>query len=175
ARGAPAVTPGPARLLAGLGPAAAGVAARLSAPGGARVWVPAARPRAEVFTASADVRGDRDLPVLIVSGADLSAAVAELTQDLAGAMLGAELAGGGGAGPPSGAEPHDRLLGPHSVAPLHPGTPSSLVTPDGTLHIALMRASTAWPAGGWIDGTRRTIPDRSGFPWPHWSPELAYP
>src|SRR5262249_62356563 len=139
------------------------------------VGVPAARPRGGGAPAGGAVRGARALPVLIVSGADLSAAVAELTQDLAGAMLGAELAGGGGAGPPSGAEPHDRLLGTHSVALLNRGTPSSLVTPDGTLHIALMRASSAWPAGGWIDGTRRTIPDRSGFPWPHWSPELAYP
>jgi len=172
--GGPDVNPWTARLLAGLGPAAAGVAARLSAPGGARVWVPAARPRAEVFTASADVRGDRDLPVLIVSGADLPAAVAELTQDLAGAMLGAELAGGGGAGPPGGAEPHDRLLGTHSVALLNRGTPSSLVTPDGTLHIALMRASSAWPAGVWIDGTRRTIPDGSSFAWQHWSHEFRY-
>ncbi len=77
--GGPDVNPWTARLLAALGPAGTGAAARLAAPGGARVWVPAARPRAEVFTANADVRGDRDLPVLIVSGPDLPAAVAELT------------------------------------------------------------------------------------------------
>src|SRR6266516_3916854 len=169
--GGPDVNPWTARLLAGLGPAGAAAAARLSAPGGARVWVPAARPRAEAFTASADVRGGRDLPVLIVSGADLTAAVAELTGDLADAVIGAELAG-----PPgdTGPEPHDRLLGTHSVALLNRGTPSSLVTPDGTLHITLMRASSAWPAGVWIDGTRRTVPDGSSFAWQHWSHEFRY-
>jgi alpha-mannosidase len=168
--GGPDVNPWTARLLDCLGPAGTGAAARLAAPGGARVWVPAARPRAEVFTASADVRGDRDLPVLIVSGPDLPAAVAELTADLADAVIGADLAGGapGGAGLP------DRLLGTHSVALLNQGTPSSLVTPDGTLHIGLMRASSAWPAGVWIDGPRRTPGDGSSFAWQHWSHEFRY-
>ncbi len=184
--GGPDVNPWTARLLAGLGPAAADLTARLAAPGGARVWVPAARPRAEVFTASADVRGDRDLPVLIVAGADLPAAVADLTRDLADAVVAAELAdgeqGGQAGGPRSDpangssddAAPYDRLLGTHSVALLNRGTPSSLVTPDGTLHIALMRASSAWPAGVWIDGTRRTVPDGSSFAWQHWSHEFRY-
>ena len=60
------------------------------------------------------------------------------------------------------------------MALLNRGTPSSLVTPDGTLHIALMRASSAWPAGVWIDGTRRTVPDGSSFAWQHWSHEFRY-
>jgi hypothetical protein len=51
---------------------------------------------------------------------------------------------------------------------------SSLVTPDGTLHITLMRASSAWPAGVWIDGTRRMVPDESSFAWQHWSHEFRY-
>ncbi|HEV3066244.1 MAG TPA: glycoside hydrolase family 38 C-terminal domain-containing protein, partial [Streptosporangiaceae bacterium] len=169
--GGPDVNPWTARLLAALGPETDALTARLSGPGGARAWVPAARPRAEVFTASADVRGDRDLPVLIVSGADLTAAVADLTRDLADAVIDAELAGGG---PQDGAGPHDRLLGTHSIALLNRGTPSSLVTPDGTLHIALARASSAWPAGVWIDGTRRTVPDGSSFAWQHWSHEFRY-
>jgi hypothetical protein len=66
------------------------------------------------------------------------------------------------------------LLGTHSVALLNRGTPSSLVTPDGTLHITLMRASSAWPAGVWIDGIRRTVPDGSSFAWQHWSHEFRY-
>ena len=168
--GGPDVNPWTARLLAALGPAGTGAAARLAAPGGARVWVPAARSRAEVFTANADVRGDRDLPVLIVSGPDLPGAVAELTAGLAGAAIGADLAGAA----PGDAGLHDRLLGTHSVALLNRGTPSSLVTPDGTLHIALMRASSAWPAGVWIDGARRTVPDGSSFAWQHWSHEFRY-
>jgi alpha-mannosidase len=169
--GGPGVNPWTARLLAALGPAGTGAAARLAAPGGARVWVPAARPRAEVFTASADVRGDRDLPVLIVSGPDLPTAVAELTAGLANAVIDADLAGGA---PGDQAGLHDRLLGTHSVALLNRGTPSSLVTPDGTLHIALMRASSAWPAGVWIDGPRRTPGDGSSFAWQHWSHEFRY-
>jgi alpha-mannosidase len=176
--GGPDVNPWTARLLAGLGPAAADVTARLSATGGARIWVPAGRPRAEVFTASADVREDRDLPVLIVSGADLTAAVAELTADLADAVIEADLASLDGddraGGPSSDGAPRDRLLGTQSIALLNRGTPSSLVTPDGTLHIALMRASSAWPAGVWIDGTRRTVPDGSSFGWQHWSHEFRY-
>ena len=70
-------------------------------------------------------------------------------------LIDADLAG---AAPGDQAGLHDRLLGTHSVALLNRGTPSSLVTPDGTLHIALMRASSAWPAGVWIDGARRTVP-----------------
>ncbi len=60
------------------------------------------------------------------------------------------------------------------MALLNRGTPSSLVTPDGTLHIALMRASSAWPAGVWIDGPRRTPADGSSFAWQHWSHEFRY-
>src|SRR5262249_34746500 len=54
------------------------------------------------------------------------------------------------------------------------GTPSSLVSADGTLHIGLMRASSAWPAGVWIDGERRTAPDGSSFAWQHWSHTFEY-
>ena len=60
------------------------------------------------------------------------------------------------------------------MALLNRGTPSSLVTPDGTLHIGLMRASSAWPAGVWIDGERRTMPDGSSFAWQHWSHTFEY-
>ena len=164
--GGPEVNSWTAGLLAALDPAvAAGLGARLSTPGGARVWVPAAGPRAGVFTAGADVRGHRDLPVLIVSGADLAAVVAALTEDLGDAVIEAQ---------PAGGVPHDRLSAGHSVALLNRGTPSSLVTPDGALHIALMRASSAWPSGVWIDGPRRTAPGGSSFAWQHWSHTFCY-
>ena len=68
----------------------------------------------------------------------------------------------------------DPPLAAHSVALLNRGTPGSLVTADGTLHIALMRASSAWPAGVWIDGDRRTAPDGSSFAWQHWSHSFEY-
>ena len=37
-----------------------------------------------------------------------------------------------------------------------------------------MRASSAWPAGVWIDGERRTAPDGSSFAWQHWSHTFEY-
>ena len=69
--------------------------------------------------------------------------------------------------------PEPPLAG-HSVALLNRGTPSSLVTPDGTLHIALMRSCSAWPSGVWIDGDKRTAPDGSSFAWQHWSHTFEY-
>jgi alpha-mannosidase len=166
--GGPELNAWTAGLLETLDPATeAGLDAWLTAPGGARVWVPAGGPRAGVFTAGADVQGLRDLPALIVSGADLVAAVTDLTRDLDDVVIEAELATGAG-------QPHDRLLAGHSVALLNRGTPSSLVTPDGTLHIALMRASSAWPCGVWIDGPRRAVPDGSSFAWQHWSHTFRY-
>jgi alpha-mannosidase len=156
ALGGPDVNPWTARLLDSLGtgrPAAGG-----------QVWVPPARSRAEVFGPSADVRGDRDLPVLIVDGPDLAAAVTALAGDLDDAAIQASAAA---AGP-------DPAWAGHSVALLNRGTPSSLVTPDGTLHIALMRASSSWPAGVWIDGEARATPDGSSFAWQHWSHTFEY-
>ena len=49
-----------------------------------------------------------------------------------------------------------------------------MVTPDGTLHLSLMRSCSAWPSGIWIDGDRRTAPDGSGFAWQHWSHTFEY-
>jgi hypothetical protein len=148
--------PWAAQLLDSLGTA-------LPAAGG-RAWVPPARSRAEVFGPSADVRGDRDLPVLIVDGPDLAAAVTALAGDLDDAAIQARAAAPG----------PDPAWAGHSVALLNRGTPSSLVTPDGTLHIALMRASSSWPAGVWIDGEARVTPDGSSFAWQHWSHTFEY-
>ena len=67
-----------------------------------------------------------------------------------------------------------RALAPRSVALLNRGTPGSLVSPDGTLHIALMRSCSAWPSGVWIDGDQRTAPDGSSFAWQHWSHTFEY-
>jgi alpha-mannosidase len=161
-----AAGPGPERQLAG----------QLSATGTARVWVPAARSRADAFGDRADVRGPADLPVLIVAGADaaaLAAAVQAVTRDLADAVIEVPApaqppAAPGGAGGPATA------LAARSVALLNRGTPSSLVTPDGTATIALMRACSAWPCGVWIDGEPRTAPDGTSFAWQHWSHTFEY-
>ena len=49
-----------------------------------------------------------------------------------------------------------------------------MVTPDGTLHMSLMRSCSAWPSGIWIDGDRRNAPDGSSFAWQHWSHTFEY-
>ena len=65
-------------------------------------------------------------------------------------------------------------LADRSVAVLNRGTPGCVVTPDGTLHLSLMRSCSAWPSGIWIDGDRRTAPDGSSFAWQHWSHTFEY-
>ncbi|HEY9244944.1 MAG TPA: hypothetical protein VIP48_23335, partial [Streptosporangiaceae bacterium] len=98
------------------------------------------------------------------AGPDLAAALAAVTADLADSEI---------AVTPLGDDIGPRLAG-HSVALLNRGTPSSLITPDGTLHIALMRSCSAWPSGVWIDGAQRTAPDGSSFAWQHWSHTFEY-
>jgi hypothetical protein len=169
-----------AEVLAAAGPGyAKALADRVAAGGSARLWVPAARSRADAFGPNADVRGAGDLPVLIVAGAgpgELAAAVAALAEDLADALVDAGPdqpeepgPGAGGAGGPVPAPLADR-----SVALLNRGTPGCVVTPDGTLHMSLMRSCSAWPSGIWIDGDRRTAPDGSSFAWQHWSHTFEY-
>ncbi len=173
-----------AEVLSAAGPDyAKALAARLaaSAAGTARLWVPAARSRADAFGPDADVRGAGDLPVLIVVGAgtgELVAAVTALAQDLADAVVDAgddEADPAPGAGDAAdGARPVPVPLADRSVALLNRGTPSCVVTADGTLHMALMRSCSAWPSGIWIDGDRRTAPDGSSFAWQHWSHTFEY-
>jgi alpha-mannosidase len=147
--------------------------AKALAAGPARLWVPAARSRAEAFGPDADLRGPADLPVVVVTGAgpgELAAAVADLAADLADAV--ADVDGPGEAAGPetTGSVP----LADRSVAVLNRGTPSGVITPDGTLHMSLMRSCSAWPSGIWIDGDRRTAPDGSSFAWQHWSHTFEY-
>jgi alpha-mannosidase len=145
------------------------LAGQLAATGRARLWVPAARSRAATWVPGADLRGERDLPVLIVAGRDAAAtaaAVAELAADLADATIGAgQPAGLGGTGEP---------LEDYSAAVLNRGTPGTVVEPDGTLHLSLMRSSSGWPSGIWTDSPRRSAPDGSSFAWQHWSHTFEY-
>ncbi len=167
-----------AEVLSAAGPDyAKALEARLAA-GGARLWVPAARSRADAFGPDADVRGAGDLPVLIVAGAgpgELAAAVTALAQDLADAVVDATDDEADPA-PSAGyeARPVPVPLADRSVALLNRGTPGCVVTPDGTLHMSLMRSCSAWPSGIWIDGDRRTAPDGSSFAWQHWSHTFEY-
>jgi len=170
--GGPEVNPFTAEVLAAAGPGyAKTLAARLDSAPAARLWVPGSRARADAFGPDADVRGAGDLPVLIVAG-DLAAAVTDLIADLADAVV--------DAGDPADGEA--RLngvngmvpLADRSVAVLNRGTPGCVVTPDGTLHMSLMRSCSAWPSGIWIDGDRRSAPDGSSFAWQHWSHTFEY-
>lgn len=181
ALGGPEQNPWTARLLAEAGPGAEDELRRLLAGhGSARLWIPAKQSRAAAFAPGTDVRGLRDLPVLIVAGRDLAEAASAVTADLADSVVEVTRlapdpheAGTGEAG--TGATgPGETALAPRSVALLNRGTPGSLVSPDGTLHIALMRACSAWPSGVWIDGDRRTAPDGSSFAWQHWSHTFEY-
>jgi alpha-mannosidase len=174
ALGGPSVNAFTGEVLAACDPA---VAKRLSAlvaeDGQARLWVPAVQSRAQAFAPGADLRGPRDLPVLIVAAADpagLDQALAELARDLMDQRLTADGPGGG----TDVLAPGDSPLADGAVALFNLGTPGSVVTPDGTLWMSLMRACSSWPSGVWIDGDRRTAPDGSSFAWQHWSHTYRY-
>ncbi len=161
-----------AEVLAACDPTVAKRLAQLTTDAGAaRLWVPAAKSRTVAFAPGADVRGPRDLPVLIVATAEaaaLSAAVGELVRDLSFQVIPADVADTGVLAP------GDVPLADGAVALLNTGTPGGVVTPDGALWMSLMRACSGWPSGVWIDGNRRTVPDGSSFAWQHWSHTFRY-
>ncbi|MGH3255175.1 MAG: glycoside hydrolase family 38 C-terminal domain-containing protein [Streptosporangiaceae bacterium] len=170
-----------AEVLSHAGPGyAKELGARLAASSGggmARLWVPAGRGREDAFGPDPDLREPTDLPVLIVAGngpGELATAVEALATDLADALIDA----GDQVEDSDGAEPSAATvsapLADRSVAILNRGTPGCVVTPDGTLHMSLMRSCSAWPSGIWIDGDRRTAPDGSSFAWQHWSHTFEY-
>ena len=161
-----------AAVLAVAGPAAAAALdAQLAPGGGARLWLPAVRTREDAFRPGTDLRGPLDLPVLIIAGPGLGTQVAGVAADLADAVIEAAAAPATTAGAAGG--PATALAGA-TVALLNRGTPSGLVTPDGQLTMALMRACSSWPCGVWIDGERRCTPDGTSFAWQHWSHTFEY-
>jgi alpha-mannosidase len=170
-----------ASVLAASGPATAEqFESLLAQEGTARLWVPADRPRAEAFAPGADLRGPRDLPVLIVvpaggSGGSSPRGGTGLT-GLASAIssLRADLLAGGLTAVLAGEVPAGEVLADGTVALFNRGTPSGVVAPDGTLWMSLMRACSSWPSGVWIDGDPSTVPDGSSFAWQHWSHTFCY-
>ncbi len=170
-----------AEVLSHAGPGyAKELGARLAASSGggmARLWVPSGRGREDAFGPDPDLRGPGDLPVLIVAGSgpgELADAVTALATDLADALIdaGDQVEDGDGTESPGAAA--SVPLADRSVAILNRGTPGCVVTPDGTMHMSLMRSCSAWPSGIWIDGDRRTAPDGSSFAWQHWSHTFEY-
>ena len=169
--GGPADNEMTARILQAAGPDAGdALAGQLAAAGTARLWLPAARGRAEAFAAGPDLRGPLDLPVLVVAATDLAGEIAALAADLADAVIEVPWS----AGSAEGAGGISTALAEHTVGLLNRGTPSGLVTPDGQVTIALMRACSSWPSGVWIDGKKRTTPDGTSFSWQHWSHTFEY-
>lgn len=160
------------------------------------VWLPAAG--AGHTRPGADVRDLGALPVLVIR--DLATAVADLTgsADLAGAAeptAAGDLTDAAGAdlGSPVGIRARTARLDPReaitvahpagadpasadggTIALINDGTPGFVVGTDGSLHLSLLRSSTAFPAGGWIDPPRRSAPDGSSFQWQHWPHEFRY-
>jgi alpha-mannosidase len=139
---------------------------QLARHGHARIWVPAAEPDQRGWVAGADLRGPRDLPVLVVAGDDLDAAIGALADDLDDATV--EVV------QPAALDGTAVPLEDYSVALLNRGTPSGVAQADGSLSISLLRACSGWPAGVWLDGPRRTMPDGSSFAWQHWSHTFEY-
>jgi hypothetical protein len=172
ALGGPSSNEFTAEVLAACDPSVAKRLAQLAADGGAaRLWVPATRSRAAAFAPGADLRGPRDLPVLIVASADpaaLDQAVAGLAQDLLARRVTAD------ACEADVLAPGDAPLAGGAIALFNRGTPSGVVTSDGTLWMSLFRACSGWPSGVWIDGDPRTAPDGSSFAWQHWSHTFGY-
>src|SRR6185437_697282 len=172
ALGGPSANAFTAEVLAACDPAVAMPLAQLVAENGtARLWVPAVKSRAAAFAAGADLRGPRDLPVLIVAAADpreLDAAVSQLARDVTRDEVTAEVCEG------NALAPGDAPLADGALAVFNQGTPGAVVTPDGTLWMSLFRACSGWPSGVWIDGDRRTAPDGSSFAWQHWSHTFRY-
>ncbi|OBG75095.1 alpha-mannosidase [Mycobacterium sp. E1214] len=138
---------------------------QLAATGQARVWVPAEAPLPAVWVPGADLRGPRTLPVLVIDGRDLSAAVAALVADLTDAEIDVTQ---------RHAAPPGEAFEDRTVALLNRGVPSFAVNTQGTLHAALLRSCTGWPSGIWIDEPRRTAPDGSNFQLQHWTHDFDY-
>ena len=129
---------------------------QLAETGQARLFVPAATSLESVWVPDADLRGVRDLPVLIVAG---DTAVEDLAADLGDAEVIVEQQTPAPCGD----------FEARTVALVNRGVPGFAVATDGTLHSSLMRSCSGWPSGTWIDPPRRTAPDGSNFQLQHWS------
>jgi len=127
-----------------------------------RVFVPAERTRCESWVPGADLRGVRDLPVLIVAEHDLDA----LIEDLADATIDVTV--------PSGLPGTPEPVDDYSVAVVNRGTPGFVAQSDGSFFVSLMRSCSSWPSGVWIDGPARSTPDGGSFSLQHWTHTFEY-
>ncbi len=123
-----------------------------------RVFVPARQTRRQGWVPGADLRGVRDLPVLILNSID-TVMETDATIDVP---------------VPDGLSGTAEPVDDYSVAVVNRGTPGFVADPDGTFYLSLMRSCGAWPSGVWIDGPARTAPDGSSFSLQHWTHTFEY-
>jgi alpha-mannosidase len=142
---------------------------QLAASGRALVFVPASRPRAESYVANADLRGARDLPVILISGHDDASDAAEVAA-LVGQVGHERIV----VAEPSMLVPDPPRAPEWTVAVINRGTPGFAIDTSGAIHLSLLRSCTGWPSGVWIDPPRRTAPDGSSFELEHWSHVFDY-
>ena len=145
------------------------LARQLSEAGSARMWVPAEVAPGRRPEPIPDLRGVRDLPVLVVSGVDTTRttrAVEALIADLADGVVVVEQ--------PSELDEVTGHVDDHTVAVLNRGLPGFNVEADGSLYLSLLRSCSGWPSGVWIDPPRRSLPDGSNFQFQHWSHTFEY-
>ena len=163
--GGPAENSFVAVVLQAAGPAyRAALDGQLARQGWARLLVPAERSLREVWQPGADLRGPRDLPVIVVAGRDQAsteAAVDALSAEVVGGRVVVEQ--------PAALVPQPEQVPEWTAALLNRGTPGFAVDSSGALHVSLLRACTGWPSGVWIDPPRRSAPDGSAFELEHWS------
>ncbi len=172
--GGPDLNPFAAEVVAAAGPRCrAHLDRRLAADGAARMWIPAQRPLRETWRPNADLRGVRDLPVLLVAGSDRAstrAALAALGDDLVDAVIDVSQ--------PADLDGDHGRTDDYTVAVCNRGLPGFNVDARGDLYLSLLRSCSGWPSGVWLDplaAPRPTGPASSSSTGPtssatRWSP-----
>jgi alpha-mannosidase len=112
------------------------------------------------------LNSSRDLPVLIISerGGAISPGIIDgILEDLdeKGYIAGYGL-------------PEGQAIDDYGVALINKGTPGYNIYPDGTMTMALLRSYQSWPAGVWITGEKKRLPDGSGIQSMHGTHTFAY-
>ncbi|HTW09967.1 MAG TPA: NEW3 domain-containing protein, partial [Acidimicrobiales bacterium] len=159
-----------AAVLQAAGPRyAAELERQLAEEGVACLLVPPEMPLAQVWRPNADLRGPRQLPVLVVAGSDSGSGGAAPYARAVAQLTGAIRTGRVRVVQPAALVPSPEKVPSFSAAIVNRGTPGFAVDSAGAMYVSLLRACTGWPSGVWIDPPRRTAPDGSAFELEHWS------
>jgi hypothetical protein len=131
-----------------------------SAAGAMKVVLPEGTPKGFVSW----IERSRDLPLLVASDEEgLSGIIEQLESDHRIRL------------PAQSAAVAARSVGPAlGMALMNQGSVSARITADGTMALNLLRSSTGWPAGVWIDEPGRRLPDGAAFETMHGSHVFHY-